>query len=70
MENLDRITLEPTICSGKPCIRATRFPVHQIVELAAAGNSFEKILDDFPVLDAEDIRQALAYQPHTRYESP
>lgn len=61
MENMDRITVNPAVCSGKPCIRSTRFAVHQIVELVAAGNAFEKILDDFPVLEPEDIRQALAY---------
>jgi uncharacterized protein (DUF433 family) len=38
-----------------------RFPVYQVVDLVAAGNSFEKILEDFPFLEREDIRQALAY---------
>jgi uncharacterized protein (DUF433 family) len=58
---LDRITIDPAVCSGKPCIRGPRFPVYQIVELVAAGNSFGKIRDDYPVLEQEDIRQALAY---------
>ncbi|MBI3911035.1 MAG: DUF433 domain-containing protein [Armatimonadetes bacterium] len=58
---LDRITIDPTICSGKPCIRGMRFPVHQIVEMVAAGNSFAKILEDFPALEEQDIRQALTY---------
>jgi uncharacterized protein (DUF433 family) len=57
----DRITIDPAVCSGKPCIRGMRFPVHQIVELVAARNSFDKILDDYPALEEEDIRQALAY---------
>jgi uncharacterized protein (DUF433 family) len=57
----DRITIDPEVCSGKPCIRAMRMPVHQIVDLVAAGTSFEQILEDFPYLDAEDVKQALAY---------
>lgn len=58
---LDRITVDPSICSGKPCIRGMRFPVHQILELVAAGNSVEDILRDFPDLEREDIHQALVY---------
>jgi uncharacterized protein (DUF433 family) len=58
---LDRITINPAVCSGKPCIRGMRFPVYQVIELVAAGNSFAKILDDYPALEEEDIRQALAY---------
>ena len=61
MANLDRITLDPRICSGKPCLRGMRFPVHQVVDLVAAGNSFQQILHDFPMLEEEDIRQSLAY---------
>jgi uncharacterized protein (DUF433 family) len=57
---LDRITIDPAFCSGKPCIRGMRFPVHQVVELVAAGNSFTEIMDDFPALEEEDIRQALS----------
>lgn len=57
----DRITIDPNVCSGKPCVRGMRFPVHQIVELVAAGNSFDQILEDFPTLEREDLRQALGY---------
>jgi uncharacterized protein (DUF433 family) len=57
----DRITIDPEICSGKPCIRGMRFPVHQVVELVAAGNDTGAILNDFPDLEPEDIRQALSY---------
>ena len=59
--NLDRITINPEICFGKPTIRGSRFPISQIVDLVAAGNTFEQILNDFPYLEEEDIRQALAY---------
>jgi len=58
---LDRITVNPAVCSGKPCIRGMRFPVYQVIELVAAGNSFAKILEDYPALEEEDLRQALAY---------
>ena len=57
----DRITVDPAKCSGKPCIRGLRFPVHQVVELVAAGRTIEEILLDYPDLEPEDIRQALAY---------
>lgn len=57
----DRVAIDPDVCAGKPCIRGMRIPVHQIVELVAGGNSSEMILDQFPYLETEDIRQALAY---------
>ncbi|MDI6792747.1 MAG: DUF433 domain-containing protein [bacterium] len=57
----DRITINPAVCFGKPCIRGLRFPVFQIVDLAAAGNTFDQILDDFSYLEEEDIRQALLF---------
>lgn len=58
---LDRISTDPAVCSGAPCIRGMRFPVYQVVELVAAGNSFTAILRDYPYLEEEDIRQALAF---------
>ncbi len=64
----DRITISPNQCSGKPCIRGMRYPFHQIVELVAAGNTFEQILDDFPYLEEEDLRQALAYAAYLTLE--
>ena len=57
----DRITLNPQIRFGKPCIRGMRFTVSEVVDLVAAGNSVEQILSDFPYLEPEDIHQALAY---------
>lgn len=58
---LDRITVDPNICFGKPTIRGMRIPVHLVVDLVAAGKSFADILDDYPELEAEDIKQALEY---------
>jgi uncharacterized protein (DUF433 family) len=57
----DRVAIDPEVCAGKPCIRGMRLPVHQVVELVAAGNGFEAILEEHPFLENEDIRQALAY---------
>jgi uncharacterized protein (DUF433 family) len=59
--SFDRITIDPKVCFGKPCLRGTRFTVAQVVDLVAAGNSIQQILSDFPNLQEEDIHQALAY---------
>lgn len=61
MEILERITIDPRVFGGKPCIRGMRFPVSKIVELIAADVSMQEILDDYPYLEKEDIRQALKY---------
>ena len=64
----DRISLDPDICNGKPCIRGMRFPVSQIIDLVAAGNSFDQILRDFPDLEEADVRQALGYAAYLTRE--
>ena len=56
---LDRITIDPTICHGKACIRHMRWPVEVIIELIAAGMSFEDIVNDHPELEKKDILAAL-----------
>lgn len=61
MENLSRITLDPTIMGGKPCVRGTRVTVGTIVGLLASGYTITEILDAYPYLVEEDIRAALAY---------
>jgi len=58
---LDRITVDPNVCFGKPCIRGLRIPVHLIVDLIAAGKSAAEIVDDYPELEPEDVKQALEY---------
>ena len=58
---LDRITIDPKICTGKPCIRGLRFPVSRLLGLLAAGETKASILKAFPYLEPEDIGQALAY---------
>ena len=61
MEHLDRITVEPGKCGGRPCIRGTRFRVMDLLELLAAGASREEILTDYPFLQPADIQAALLY---------
>jgi uncharacterized protein (DUF433 family) len=61
MEVIDRITIDPRVFGGKPCIRGLRFPVSKMLDLIAAGMSNEEILKDYPYLEAEDIRQSLKY---------
>lgn len=60
-ELLQRISIDPNICFGKPCIRGTRIWVALIVENLAAGASEAEILDAYPSLAADDIKAALAY---------
>jgi len=61
MRNLTRITFDPNVMGGKPCIRGLRVTVGTIVGLIAAGHSAADILQAYPYLEAEDIREALAY---------
>lgn len=61
METLDRITFDPSIMGGKPCIRGMRVTVGMIVGLLAARKEKGEILRLYPYLEPEDIDQALAY---------
>ncbi len=61
MKTLDRITFDPEVMGGKPCIRGLRITVGTIVGLIAAGRTRDEILKLYPYLDPEDIEQALAY---------
>lgn len=61
MRNLTRITFDPNVMGGRPCIRGLRVTVGTIVGLVAAGHSAADILKAYPYLEAEDIREALAY---------
>ena len=57
----ERITIDPEICHGKPCIRGLRYPVETILELLSAGMTPEDILADYDDLEREDILAALAF---------
>lgn len=61
MLHLDRITQDPAVMGGKPCIRGMRVTVGMIVGQIGAGRSIETILEDYPYLEREDILQALRY---------
>lgn len=61
MKDLDRITLDPAVMGGKPCIRGLRVTVGTIIGLLAAGRTRDEILKAYPYLEAADIDQALAY---------
>jgi uncharacterized protein (DUF433 family) len=59
---LDRITVRPTICFGKPVIKGTRIPVHMVLDLLEEGCSPEEIITDFyPDLSVEDVRACIHY---------
>ena len=58
---LGRITTDPDICHGKPCIRGLRYPVDMILELLSAGMSNEEILADYADLERDDILAVLAF---------
>ena len=60
-QTLDRITFEPGKMGGQACIRGLRVTVGLVVSLVADGLSWDEILADYPYLEREDIRQALAY---------
>jgi len=61
MNLLDRITIDPAICHGKPTLRGLRYPVETILELLSSGMTPEEILADCEDLEREDILAALAY---------
>lgn len=56
-----RITVDPKVCTGKPCIRGLRFPVSRPLGLLASGETKESILKAYPYLEAEDVDEALRY---------
>jgi uncharacterized protein (DUF433 family) len=61
MLTLDRITSNPNIMNGKPCIRGMRITVSIVLNLLASGMNKTEILDDYPYLEPEDIEQCLQY---------
>lgn len=61
VQEFRRITMDPEVMGGKPCIRGMRVTVGMIVEALAAGRTIEQLLADFPYLEEQDIREALAF---------
>jgi uncharacterized protein (DUF433 family) len=56
--HFERITIDPNVCTGKPCIRGLRFPVSRLLGLLAAGETKETILKAYPYLETDDIDEA------------
>jgi uncharacterized protein (DUF433 family) len=70
---LSRITVDPAVCHGKPCVRGLRYPVETILELLGSGMTFDDILADYEDLERDDLRAVLAYAArlaHTRRLQP
>ena len=61
MNLLDRITVEPIKCGGRPCIRSMRIRVTDILSMLADGTTHQEILMDFPYLEPDDLKAALVY---------
>jgi uncharacterized protein (DUF433 family) len=58
---MNRITIDPEICHGKPCVRGLRYPVQSVLEWLAGGMTMADILGDYPDLEADDIYAVLSY---------
>ena len=58
---LDRITIDPAICHGTPCIRGLRYPVEFLLELLSGGMTEDEILSDYPDLERDDLRAVYLY---------
>ena len=58
---LERITIDPEICHGKPCIRGLRYPVELLLELLSSGMTHAEILEDYEDLEEEDILSVLLF---------
>jgi uncharacterized protein (DUF433 family) len=61
MSLLERITVNPKQCGGRPCIRGMRIRVSDVLDLFAAGLSAEKILDELPDLEPDDVKACMVY---------
>lgn len=57
----NRITIDPAVCHGKPCIRGLRYPVENVLAWLASGMTIEEILTDYEDLEREDILDVLSY---------
>jgi uncharacterized protein (DUF433 family) len=60
-ELLSRITTDPLICHGKPCLRGLRYPVEFVLEMLSGPTTVEQFLQDYPDLEQDDLRAAFAY---------
>lgn len=61
VQQFERITMDPAVMGGEPCIRGMRVTVGMVIEAMAAGRTIEQLLADFPYIQEADIREALAF---------
>jgi uncharacterized protein (DUF433 family) len=64
----ERITVDPNVCTGKPCIRGLRFPLSRVLGLLASGETKDSILKAYPYLEAGDIDEALRHAAYLAEE--
>jgi len=62
---LERITIDPEVMGGQPCVRGLRIPVSLIIKLIASGKKIAELLEDYPELEEEDIKRSLEYAAWT-----
>ena len=65
---LERITVDPAICRGKPCIKGHRIWVSLVMDLLAGGMTIEQVLAQYPGLESDDVRACMAYAPEMTRE--
>ena len=58
---LARITIDPAVCHGKPCVRGLRYPVEMLLDLLSSGMTTEEVLADYEDLERDDLRAVLAF---------
>ena len=61
MSAIERITVDPAVCGGRPCVRGLRIRIKDILDLLAAGATREEVLDDYPYLESEDVTAVLEF---------
>ena len=66
MDTLDRITIDPKVCLGQPAIRRMRITVSVVLKMLAAGRSVHEVLEVYPELEEEDVKQAMLYAASRR----
>jgi uncharacterized protein (DUF433 family) len=64
----NRITINPDVCHGQACIKGTRIPVYQIVQMLANGDSIDGLLESYPTIKREDINECLRYAAYLAQE--
>jgi len=63
-----RISIDPNVCHGQACIKGTRIPVHQIVQMLANGDTVDELLESYPTIKKDDIMECLRYASYLAEE--